>query len=132
MRLSRALHQAIARLLIGVLLFAQFAVTGHACAHMAGMAAMSSADSAVAVAPGSDPTGQDAPNLCAEHCSYGQQSADTATGPVVRPTIPTLLYALPAEPAHRLGSCRSHPASEAGLAVAQAPPHAILHCVFRI
>jgi len=149
MILSRAFRKAISRLLIGVLLFAQFAVAGYACPGLSGMSSMPRADdmmgmasdvapeTAVAakpgeMAPGCDQMDQDSANLCLEHCRHGQQSADTAAVPVVLAAIPTFLYSLPLEPAPLLGSGRPAPAVDVSLAAAPPPPHAILHCVFRI
>lgn len=136
MSLSRAFSKAIGRWLIGVLLFAQLAVASYACPGVTGMASMpSNAAPGTAVAampPGCDQLDPNAANLCAEHCHHGQQSADTTPAPVVLAAIPTLLYALPLEPARLPGFGRSLPAPDASLAAAPPPPHAILHCVFRI
>ena len=146
MSLSRALRQSVSRLLIGVVLFAQLAVASYACP---GLKVMNSVGNGVAptamhgvvadiaaepaaMPPGCDQMDPDAANLCAEHCRQGQQSADTANVPVVSPGIPTFLYSLQFEPQHSLGSGRSFPASDARLDGAPEPPHAILHCVFRI
>ena len=148
MHLSRSLSKSIGRLLIGVVLFAQLAVASYACPSLKGMGSMASgsamtamqvaaADVAVVteptgMPPGCDQMDPDAANLCAEHCHQGQQSADTASAPGVSLGIPTLLYSLPLEPQHSLGSGRSSPAPDAPLGAAPEPPHAILHCVFRI
>ena len=84
MIVSRALSKAISRLLIGVLLFAQFAVAGYACPQLSGMASMSESKSAMVMdsaaqpdntavskstdmAPGCDQIDQNAANLCTEH-----------------------------------------------------------------
>jgi len=148
MTLTRALSKQICRVLIGVFLFAQFAVAGYACPSLSGTKAMAddgamssmaratetgdAMEESAAMGPGCDQIDQDAANLCAEHCRFGQQSADTAPVPVVLAAIPTFLYSLPLEPAPLLGSSRSMPAPDANLAAAPPPPHAILHCVFRI
>ena len=137
------------QILIGVFLLAQFAVAGYACPSLSGMKAMAddgamssmamatqttgdTMEKSAAMGPGCDQIDQDAANLCAEHCRFGHQSADTAPVPVVLAAIPTFLYSLPFEPAPLLGSGRSIPAPDANLAAAPPPPHAILHCVFRI
>jgi len=52
--------------------------------------------------------------------------------PAVNPGILTLLYSMPMEPQRLLASGRSFPAPDACLAATPEPPHAILHCVFRI
>ena len=149
--MSKSLLKAICRVLAGVVLFAQFSVATYACPGLEGMMAMAS-KAAMATPPGVDSTGasdgahasmppgcdqMDAgpTNLCAEHCHQGQQSADTAAVPEVAVGVPAVLYSLPFEPQHApdaLGSRRSRPAFGADLAAAPEPPHAILHCVFRI
>jgi hypothetical protein len=147
MSLSRALRKTIGRLLIGVVLLAQFAVASYACPGLKGMGSgangsaakamlVAAADAAAATVLAGMPLGCDqmdteAANLCAEHCHQGQQSADTASAPAVGLGIPTFLYSLPLEPQHSLGSGRSFPAPDARLDAAPEPPHAILHCVFR-
>ena len=148
MTFTRALNKQICRVLIGVFLFAQFAVAGYACPNLSGTKAMAdggdmsamaesaataqdSMDKSVAMSPSCDQIDQDAANLCAEHYRFGQQSADTGPAPVVFAPVPALLYSLPLEPEPISGSVRSFSASDAVLA-APPPPHAILHCVFRI
>ena len=146
MSLSRALRQNVSRLLIGVVLFAQLAVASYACPGLKVMGSAGNGGAATAMheqvmdtaaepavmSPGCDQMDPDAANLCAEHCHQGQQSADTANVPAVSLGIPTLLYSLPLEPQCSLGSGRSFPARDACLDAAPEPPHAILHCVFRI
>ncbi|MGM9488070.1 hypothetical protein [Ideonella sp. YS5] len=148
MTFTRALSKQICRMLIGVLLFAQFAVASYACPSLLGMQAMGSgvpmsaialgnatavddAPESAAMPPGCDQIDQDAANLCAEHCRYGQQSADTAPVPAVAAPAPALLYLLPVETEPILGSARALPASDPVLVV-RPPSHAILHCVYRI
>jgi hypothetical protein len=135
--LTRNLRQTIGRLLIGVLLFAQFAVSSHACP---GMSAVDSVgESAVGEtfaepaepATRGDTIGQDGSNLCAAHCSQGEQRADTAQPPTLQAAMPMLLYALPVEAVNSVGSGRACLARDADRATAPAPPHAILHCVLR-
>jgi hypothetical protein len=147
MKLSRAASKAIGRLLIGVLLFAQLAVASHACplsgsgSATPGMSGLVMASEAVPTGPaaaspkmasGCDQRDPNATNLCSEHCRQGQQSADVTPAPVVHAAIPTLLYVIPTELALALGSGRLSTAPDAHLAAAPPPPHAILHCVFRI
>ena len=146
MSLSHALRQSVSRLLIGVVLFAQLAVASYACPGLKVMDSVGNGGAATAMhgvvadtaaEPAAMPSGCDqmdpnAANLCAGHCRQGQQSADTATVPAVSLGIPTFLYSLSLEPQHSLGSGRSFPAPDARLDAAPEPPHAILHCVFRI
>ena len=130
MSFTRALSRQIGRVLIGVLLFAQFAAASYACPRLSTMPAMASSD-AVAMSPDCDQIDRDAANLCAEHCRHGQQSVDTAPVPVMAAPTPALLYLLPLEPEPLLGCARAFPAPDPVLAV-RPPSHAILHCVYRI
>ncbi len=149
--MSKALLKAICRALIGVVLFAQITVASYACPGLEGMMVMASAAATTttlgeassgasageqaSMPPGCDQMESGPTNLCAEHCHQGQQSADTASVPAVGVGVPTLLYSLPLNPQHTLdvlGSGRSQSAFEASLVAAPEPPHAILHCVFRI
>jgi len=134
MELSRAIRKSISRMLMGVLLFAQLAVASYACPSSRGMdsVAMSTSIPMSSMPPGCDQIDPEAANLCVEHCRQGQQSVDTAPAPAVSPGIPTFLYSIPIEPQHVLGSGRSFPAPDASVDAAPEPPHAILHCVFRI
>ena len=136
MLMSRALRKTISRWLIGMLLLAQFAVASYACPGLSTSTAAPKGGDAMVMAadmaPGCDQMDTKAVNLCAEHCHFGQQSSDTAPVPVPLPAVPTLLYSLPIEPAHLLGSSRSVPTADVSVAAAPPPPHAILHCVFRI
>ena len=69
------------------------------------------------------------PNLCAEHCKYGQQSdhAPTLNAPAVALTA---LYATPLAPV--MAPPPRPAAATLSALVAASPPHAILHCVHRI
>lgn len=71
----------------------------------------------------------DNPNLCTEHAHFGQQSDQTPT-----PTLPAILlvslYVVSPVPELKL-PIRPAAASASFLAAAS-PPHAILHCCFRI
>lgn len=144
MRLSRSLTSRICRALVGVLLFAQLAVSAYACpgfltksSSMGGgmpMPTLTVQDRSVAsdkVASGCDQMDSAAPNLCLEHCRAGHQSSDTAPAPVVFAATAALLYVLPTEPEPVAGSLPSLPATDPSVASAP-PPHAILHCVLRI
>jgi hypothetical protein len=124
----------ICRVLVGVFLFAQLAVSGYACpgptppaSQMAGM----QAEETGAMPADCDQIDQKAPNLCAEHCKVGQQSHDTAPLPIVMAPALSLLYVLPVE-AQAMEAAAAPDASSDPLLAATPPPHAILHCVFRI
>ncbi len=149
MRSCRSFGESIARVLIGVLLFAQFAVAAYACPSVLKTASSPAAESSEAVAadwmtqakatasaehisPDCDQIDRDAANLCAEHCHQGQQRADTVPAPTVPAAIDLLLYSLHIEPTHLPPLGRSVAPSGASLAAALPPAHAILHCVLRI
>lgn len=148
--MTRGLLKAVARGLISVLLFAQFAIASYACPGLvspstAGMkmeaasAAVPEQGSGVAGPVAAAPTmncdemagvmDPSMPNLCAEHCRYGQQSDHAATI-----TVPTLLlialYSTPQAP-EKVVPPYSVAATMSAL-VAASPPHAVLHCVYRI
>jgi hypothetical protein len=131
MSLPRTLSKLICRVLIGVFVFAQFAVAGYTCPGF-GQAAPQSiemqTEASSVPAGGCDQMDQQAPNLCAEHCHFGQQSSDTPSVPAVFAPLPALLYVLP-EAQDAYGHA-SFPRDL--LPVAAPPPHAILHCVLRI
>ena len=150
MRLSRAVRKSTSRMLMGLLLFAQLALASYACPSLSGMDSMSLSNSSVApsmllaavdappalqstgMPPGCDQMDADSTNLCAEYCRQGEQSADTSRTPAVSAGIPTFLYSVSIEPQQGRGSCGSFPYPDAGVESAPQPPHAILHCVFRI
>ena len=137
----------MARLLVAVLLLAQWSIAAYACPGLgsaapsmpmrmdAARAASSDATEATtadATMPGC--TGmvaaldQDAANLCAEHCKVGQQSHAV---PAVSVPLPWLsaLYAVPLVP---LDLPPARPwSSTLDARVAAAPPLAVLHCIYR-
>lgn len=135
--MTRGFLRGLARGLIGVLLFAQLAVAAYACPGLAakapdtGMA--SAAATMVAQMPGcEDMVGALDPeqaNLCAEHCKQGQQSdqAPTLTVPVA---MLTALY--PTTPSLPGNASPRPTAATLSALVAASPPHAVLHCVYRI
>jgi len=148
--MTRRFLRAICRALVGVLLFAQLAVSAYTCPALSSEATSAmptpstaardgdSSDAAMAatdrqsadcdgMAAGTmDP---DLANLCAEHCHHGQQSDQAATL-----TVPAaLLTALYLAPLAAQPKIRPRLAADATSAlVAASPPHAILHCCFRI
>ena len=136
----------VARVVVGAVLLAQWAVSAYACPGLPSSAAAMTlpavgsmdADTALdaaavqQVVPCEDMMGAMDPsfaNLCAAHCQQGQQS-DHAASLTVPAALLTALYAtLPAPDI----SIAPRPAADTASARAAAePPHAILHCCFRI
>ena len=147
--MTRNFVRRVARALVGVVLLAQMSIAAYACpgissalpasrpATAVGTPTAEPADTAAlrmaAEAPACDdmvgamdPTSA---NLCAEHCKYGQQSDRAATVSVPAAAL-VALYAAPVVPELVLPP-RPMAASMSAL-VAASPPHAILHCVYRI
>jgi hypothetical protein len=125
---TRTLKRWIARVMACVLLLAQFSIAAYACP------AMAMADEASMAAPadrgGPDSLDDSAPNLCAAHCQYGQQSADHAAATIVPAALPTALYTLPT--ATDRDGLVPPPPRYPPVQAAAPPPLAILHCCFRI
>jgi len=151
--MTRALRRIICRALIGVMLFAQFAVAAYACAEFESSARpaqpvssvaaqdVAALDESVSVAATASVVGglmdcdqmsgsldPASPNLCAEHCRYGQQSDQTTT-PTAPMVVLSSLYTVPAVP-EVPPPPRPSAASDSSRAAA-ATPLAILHCRFR-
>jgi hypothetical protein len=142
--MTRAFLRKIAAGLASVLLCAQMAIAAYACPGLAPTADVDTTESAATLAvPVATPMvncgGMNgamgaaldaaAPNLCAEHCKYGQQSDQAATLSVPAVVL-ALLYVAPAVPVNA-ATPRPAAASPSAL-VAASPPHAISHCVYRI
>ena len=147
--MTRSFLKAVAHGLVGVVLMAQMIISAYACPAMARPAAAAmqmpaasastdergTADADMPMAQTSncdDMTGSmdpSSPNLCGEHCKYGQQSdhAPTLNAPAA---VLTALYAMPLVPV-TAPPLRPAAATLSAL-VAASPPHAILHCVHRI
>jgi hypothetical protein len=145
---TRAFLRIVARLLIGAVFVAQWAVAAYACPALssgamalpavveAGEPAQGAVQPGMAMDPAVDcdddmvgSMDSASPNLCAEHCKQGQQS-DQASSLSVPTAILTLRYALRA-----LTETTAVPRVvdiAPTVRVAAFPPHAILHCVFRI
>jgi len=133
--MTRSLHCTLCQLLIGAILFAQMAVAAYACPNLATgegstVAATASAESMPAdcdqMAGMLDPA---APNLCSAHCHNHEQSADHADAPALPPALFAALYWVVA-PA--LAEPQTQTSETSVLHAALPPPHAILHCCFRI
>ena len=156
--MKRSFVRGLARCLAGVLFLAQMTIAAYACpglsasiaagALMGQMQPMTqrSAVAAPQLAVSSDPGAAamaaqmpdcsdmagamdpDAANLCAEHCKYGQQSDHMSTLSV--PTV--ILIALYTTPVVAPTPLPRSAAARTGTPVVVFPPHAILHCVFRV
>lgn len=116
-------------------MFAQMAVAAYACPNVATgygntVAATASAESMPSdcdqMAGMLDPA---APNLCSAHCHNHEQSADHADVPALSPALFAALYWLVA-PA--VAEAQKKTPETSVLHAALPPPHAILHCCFRI
>lgn len=149
-RMMRSIKRWVARTLIGVMVFAQLAIAAHACPAVAeavesGSVSFSATGTASedAPAPALDnsagraamdcddmpaPMDADAPNLCAQHCQYGQQS-DQAYTVTVPAALLTSLYIVAPRPT----AAKTRPSADVpvDLFAATSPPHAILHCCLR-
>jgi len=151
--MTRQFLRSVAGILIGVLLFAQMAVAAYACPGLSlsantQMRAMelvkiSSDDVAMSAATNQaapcESMGEDtamgsldlqSPNLCAEHCKFGQQS-DQASTLTVPAALLMALYFAPLVP-NLTAELSPVAAATPSALVAASPPHAILHCCFRI
>jgi hypothetical protein len=146
---KRSWVRTVARGLVGVVVMAQLAIAAYACPALSAATAANAqmpAPSALADEPSDTRAGMPmvggancddmtgsidplSPNLCAEHCKVGQQS-DLAQTLSVPAAVLTPLYATPLLP-ETVPPQRPAAATMSAL-VAASPPHAILHCVFRI
>jgi hypothetical protein len=154
MIMCRSFKQLVCRVLTGALLFSQLAVAAYACPGIPaavlfernqGQSIPAVAESGMVAATSDQVNGaalscekmdraiqtdRTTQNLCAEHCKYGQQSADRASAPIPLAVLHTTLYTTPSlsEAAIRiqpLAALESPPP-------ATSPSHTILHCCFRI
>ena len=129
--MNRALQRSVSRFLLLAIVFAQLAVTAHACPKL--FSAGPAEPVAMIMAEGEsdcDHMGEPSPNLCAAHCQPGLQAVGHADSPSFPPadlpgrSIPLIS---PVEPPRLEFVHARH-----GIAPAAPPPHAILHCCFRI
>ena len=141
--MTRALTRSVARTLLALYLFAQMLVAAHACPAMSPNDAgnpMNAKVAAHAVAP-TPPIDQDradmagcddaqhSANLCAAHCQASDQNTDSAQVPAVPANLLSSFYVVQI-PSASSGFDRNSIPSEFVNAIP--PPHAILHCCFRI
>jgi hypothetical protein len=142
--ISRKASRLIVRWLVGVVVFAQLALSAYACPAVMPGGSMSD------MAPRTPAAGAQArgdlerdgivgdtrqrdgaqPNLCAAHCQQDQQNVDAKPAPALPPALlasllPTALAAAPVQSAPAWArSVHSPPAV--------GPPIAIRHCCFRL
>ncbi|MEP6968956.1 MAG: hypothetical protein ABJA49_00855 [Betaproteobacteria bacterium] len=135
--------RGLARWIVVILLLGQLSIAAYACPALrsnladvgqggaVGVDCEMSGVNAIARADKGAPLGildADLPNLCAEHCQYGQHS-DQSSSVSVPAAMP--LAAFDNNPP-RLVQSRLRPTASLVSALASAcPPHAILHCVRR-
>src|SRR5215831_16928935 len=130
MTLPRALSELICRVLIGVFLTAQLAISAYACPTGSPAPEQSAmAQESQAMPADCDQMDRGVANLCLEHCRFGQQASDPAPAPIVLAPVPALLYTLPMDSGPGDVAGVPLPSSAPLLAGAPPPPHAILHCV---
>jgi hypothetical protein len=143
--MPRAIRRAIVRTLIALFLLAQMMVAAYACPRMTsegadkwmtadatpyGAAAISDAANQTKDMPaGCDGTMVDTANLCAAHCQAGDQATDAAQSFAIPANALSSFYVVQL-PSVSSSLDRSSTPSEA--IDAHPPPHAILHCCFRI
>lgn len=147
--MTRSFLRAVARGLVGVVLMAQIAVSAYACPGLSSSTAMNmqmppagtSSDERIGADAGKPMANMSncaemgstmdssSPNLCAEHCKYGQQSDHAPTFNVPSAVL-TALYFTPMVPV--TAPAPRPAAATLSALVAASPPHAILHCVHRI
>lgn len=140
--LPRTTSRFLARFLVGVLLFAQLAVAAYACQGIpngstsgpAHSAVMGMGDVAAVQTSGMEPllggTDSEFPNLCLGHCQFGQQNAGSTSTATVPVALLTSLYTLPSME-QSAGLARPIATASGPPSLAD-PPHAILHCCFRL
>ena len=148
--MTRSFLRAVARGLIGLVLMTQMMISAYACPAMSQpsarpmqmqMPAASASTNDLSSANADMPMAQashcddmasmmdsSSPNLCAEHCKYGQQS-DHAAALNVPAVVLTALYLTAPVPV--MAPLSRPAAATLSALVAATPPHAILHCVHR-
>ena len=126
MLLGRPIRNALCQFLAVALLCTQIAVSAFACPGPQAMAAMADCPDRAADASKPD-VGPSA--LCAGHCQQGQQN-DQVHAPELPAVVLTRLYTRP-EPIDPALPTEQAVAPHSAFAAAS-PPHAILHCCFRI
>ena len=134
MRFTRNARTWWSRWLIASLLFMQLATAAYACA----MPSAPASDASMAGMPcaqvmsvnDSAPLDQDQPGLCHEHCKGGSQTIESAAPVTLAVPVMFALFVMAAPRAAATPADRW----QAGPVERDSapPPHAILHCCFRI
>ena len=139
--MKRTIRHIFARAMIAALLFEQMMVAAYACPAISSQPSLAQA-ARPAVAAVSDTAQQaaempadcggmtfDSPNLCAAHCQAGDQNVDGAQTPAAPACMLSSFYVVqitsPSSGLDRHSTSRE-------FVYAIPPPHAILHCCFRI
>ena len=127
MRVSRVFRLRVITITLLALLFAQWSVAAYACP------SVEAQEAAAMIAAGCEEMAgsldQDAPNLCAEHCQYGEQSDQSR--PAATPTASLVaLYAVPPMVSVLAPIRRAFEMD--GRLIAPSPPPILLHCRFLI
>ncbi len=131
--MNSTLRRRLCRMLIAAIMFAQMAVSAYACPRLLTLSVeVATFAPAASMAMDCDPMAvldPAAPSLCSAHCHNHEQSADHADSPVLPPGLFATLYWIAAQ-------TPVEPVSDTPIAsvlhAALPPPHAILHCCFRI
>jgi len=143
MRFTRTTRAWWSRSLIASLLFLQLASAAYACAMqsippvdsaMAATASMAGMPCAQAmVMAGTDMVAMDPdqPGLCHEHCKGGSKSIEPAATFALASPAMVLLFVI-AAPAAPAGGANAWQVRQVERDSVLPPPHAILHCCFRI
>lgn len=132
--ITRRAASMICRLMVGVLLFAQLSTAAYACTRLSSASASAAAVERAAVTLVAAPCHEartESPNLCAEHCRFGEQSAEHASAPLPGDAVLAMLYAVP-RPSEAVARVEILAAREWALAAPPPPPHTVLHCCRRV
>lgn len=130
---SCSYKRTLARLLIGVLVYAQLAVAAYACGVGSSPGSdMAMGPAAVQVEPLAHDLQMDAdqPTLCVAHCRSGQQNADAKPLPV--PPLALVAGYFSLKPLSASGERDSTVLASGDLPPLADPPHTVLHCCLRI
>jgi hypothetical protein len=155
MTLTRAFKRLVCLGLIGQMLFSQLAIAAYACPALSYAGGQSQPLPVTALGdqatPGDSTAGKTAslaadrrvdcdqmaghldktsPELCVNHCDYGQQ-IDQVQAPAVPPIVLISLYVV-APKIHQAFPPMSAIAASVDTPAVACPPHAILHCCLRI